>query len=118
MKTYTQNMYIYIGPLVNNVTTWFFKVLSIVNHKIATSGNVMYRIVIYLGVKQCSVHRSVTVCCTVIVSRLKSRLVYSSSCSHTTLNFQSKALDCCQKALPHTDVQFHTNTRALEISVR
>lgn len=30
----------------------------------------------------------------------------------------TKPLDCCQKALPHTDVEFHRNTQALKISVR
>lgn len=33
-------------------------------------------------------HRSVTACCTLVVSRLKSRLLYTNSCPHTTLNFQ------------------------------
>jgi len=48
----------------------------------------MYRIVVYLGLQQCCVHRSVTVCCPLIMSRLKSRLLYTNSCRHTTLKFQ------------------------------
>ena len=48
----------------------------------------MYRIIVYLGLQQCCVHRCVTVCCPLIVSRLKYRLLHTNSCRHTTLKFQ------------------------------
>lgn len=48
----------------------------------------MCRIIVYLGLQQCCVHRSVTVCCPLILSRLKSRLLHTNMCVHTTLKFE------------------------------